>query len=706
MPGYLEFEAAAERLRYCLRIAPTPELQLLCGLRCFSKMRGISGVALEANVREFVPAMADLASRVDPAELLPAEVVTLAEMVGILSNLPKSLVSADDLRSFDTLRADAQAVGKQMRSAAAPRSSNDIFVTCLFVEHYPDLNLEPRGRILTLRVSATRLSQRAGEDVVVLTNPVEQPGDRFLVQARNSATAARQYVARKYGLPERQKYRFDFVVEATRARFTGDSLGLAFAVGAVAALSRVEHFRDHLSVPSDAAFSGAMSADGKLEPIDVEALKLKIHRAFVSDLKRVVIPRENISDAWQYLRALEEAAPDRKLELVDAEDLSSVADDPRLVHVERASVAMYAFRRARSTINKAHVGIPVLLVLIAILFYLMAPNAWKFWRDHNPTYFKTDLHTLQVFSADWLPLWRHTFVCDLDTLNQIVSCVAATDLNGDGKNEVLIAPRSGQACPEADSMYVYDHKGNLLFARDIVVHGEYVGDSIPVFYEAGLVRVFRIRGKPVVVTEAFAHAPARQHIKFWDDSLKQIGWYINAGSCDPRVIKDINGDGSDEFLFCAFNNRMGCSGFFVLSADSCAGVSPPYGVVDYDLTKCRRGNQLQYVLFPVTDVGQIDLSSKYNSPSNLIDNGDGTLKMVIGEGDTHEIHYVLGPDFLVRRVFANDQFTKRRNTLADKHILPAVDWDTYDRNLRDTVLHWTDSGWVTDGRLRATVKQP
>jgi hypothetical protein len=345
MSSILDIEQAASRLRHHLKIAQLPGLKLLCGLQFFELLVESSIAGMESYVREFIPALAEAAGKCRPQEFLPEEADALTRLASALEKIEAGIIGKDVPDLFMKLGEKINGGDGGHESIMVDRKDVTC-LTCLFVEYNPDLDLPPRGRLLNLEVSANSISLKTEEDDVVVRNPVSEPDDRFLSQARDSVRAARKYLHEKYGLSLNKKYRFDFAINSTGAQFTGDSLGVAFAVGAIAAVEKVEIFREKLSISPDVAFSGALSADGKLEPVDEDALKLKIYRAFHSGIRYLVIPREHITDAWQYLSELEKKHPDRTLELVGADMLDTVAADPRLVPTERLSVSTYFARKA------------------------------------------------------------------------------------------------------------------------------------------------------------------------------------------------------------------------------------------------------------------------------------------------------------------------------------------------------------------------
>ncbi len=708
MSFILEIEKAASRLRHDLKLAQLPELKLLCGLLFFDSVVSQHSVRLESYLREFIPSLAIVADKSNHLEFLPDETESLERLIDFLKIQSPGVVSQEDMNRFSGL-VNKIKISSEDSPHLTSASGSSVGITCLFVERYPDLNLPPRGRILNMTVTASKISSKAKEDDVVVRNPVSEPDDRFLAQARDSIKVARAFLETRYGLSHKKHYRFDYAVDSSGARFTGDSLGVAFAIGAIAALSRTETFRDKLSVSPYVAFSGALSADGKLCPVDSDALKLKTYRAFHSYLNLLLIPREHLPYAQTQVLALEKQHPGRKLDLAGAETIEAVANDPRLLLVERSSAAAYVARKAWKAKRSVWVEVPALLVLLALLFYLVVPARYMPWFDDNPAYFSinSEKSRIEVYNANEQQLWNVTYPGRLHTGEKRTFPNYVYDLQGDGKNEVFYIPCTYDSSDARDWLHVYSYKGERLFKQYCPILGEYPHDDSSTLYNTGSIFIAELQDEAIIITIVDQENPARSHYRFWNSAGDSLGWYINSGHGIFDEALDINGDGNKELLFMVFNNRMKCCALLILRPDSMYGVSPPYQYTDFDLSWVKRGNQMAYILFPKTDLGEIDLESLLNSGSSegISMESDSVLKIPIVESiqgyQNATIIYYLNKRLRVYRVVRSDRFEKRRNDLVREGKLPLVNWTEYQAALRDTVTYWTDSGWVTEGQLRA-----
>lgn len=700
MASVIKIEQAAAKLRRHLRLAQRPDLKLICGLRFFDLFRDQQAISSESYLREFLPTLAEMAGKCNPREFFPEDAESLARLIELVGTQGDEIPFADDLTLLRKLDS-ACAAGSINEPTTVPKDA--VRVPCLFVEYYPDLDLPPRGRILDLFVTASPISAKAEADDIVVRNPVAEPDDRFLAQARYSVAAARKYLTGRYGLSPKKQYRFDFAVDSTGARFTGDSLGAAFAIGAIAAVTRIEVFRERLSVAPDAAFSGAMTSEGRLNQIDAEALRLKIYRAFHSDLKLLVIPREHITDAWAYLSELENRFPGRKLELVGVDSLDAIASDPRLVPPQRSSTPAYFARRAWRAKRSAWVEYPAALVLAAILFYIIAPARWMPWFDDNPYYVRKMRTGLAVLNKDSIEIWSKQFPV---VLNDTTTEWAIADINLDGRNEVAFIPKTNEPSEENADLFVYDNDGGLKFRRECAIFEEYPDDSSrELLYNVNSIDIRTISGRPIIKTCVYKSLHARAHIKFWDSTGTMLGWYINSGHAgmvgDNCIVVD-----SSRLAILGYNNRLGATCLFIVAPDSVQGVSPPYSGID-GLELVKRGTQVSYIVFPRTDVSMA-AGGSYNNGRGIIIEPFGRIKVHIDETDDlkSDVYYYLNRDYRVVNVDLGDGFnTARSNLIMSDKVHNTLEPLEYGRQMRDAVMYWTDSGWVTEGQLRGQINR-
>jgi len=153
----------------------------------------------------------------------------------------------------------------------------------------------------------------------------------------------------------------------------------------------------------------------------------------------------------------------------------------------------------------------------------------------------------------------------------------------------------------------------------------------------------------------------------------------------------------------AINNPQSSAALFVLSADSSDGESPPYSDLKYPVTCVEKGNQLHYILFPPSDMCEL-ADVPYNTPKYMVAESDSLLRVDVKQSKANDfIDYYFDNRMRVVSAHPCDNFTMHHKALVAEGKLLPID-SQYFAHLRDTITYWTDSGWVTEGQLRAVEK--
>lgn len=704
MPALSELEVSTQHLRACLGRAQGVNA-LLCGLWYFRSLTERSGVTapstfLEASLREFVPELADAARQSHPGDLLPDEIQSLQELIDLIRSTA-GIVAPSQLDVLESFLKAAHTPVKLL----LPRCDDDqVTLAGLFVEHLPELHLSPRGRLLWLRVEAEPRRHGKTDDQAIIRNATIKPDDEFRHQAGLAVRLAREYLARRYQVDPRKRFRVDFEVEGATGPLTGPSLGLALAVGATVAIAKKEILRESLNASHAVAFSGALLSDGRLTVIDGEGLRLKLVRAIHSGLRHVIVPREHIAEAWEFVRQHSPQDSSNRINLAAADDLASVLDDRNLVFPQRRTRMSFGLLRFRKRMQEPRVGIPIFLALVAILGFIAWPHIQS-WFDNNPVELREMRRGFTVYNQYGRTLWSKEFVCDsVVTYNDPPSNERnwrIDDLDGDGKNEVIYVPVIRHHSPDANRVFCLNSDGGLRFRRQCQIPGEYPGDTIGVYYDFEHINVPRVSGQPVVVTEIATSSPARSHIKFWDANGDSLGWYINAGGSKFVMAKDLNQDGREELLFHCYYHRLMGTSLLVISVDSAFGCSPPYDRFKPDGQPIEHGRQYGYIFMPTTEMGRTDISSHYSQPHQVRALGERQIAVYNSESKDPfaAAAYLFNDDLHLERITFTDQFVARHAQLVDSGRVQQADLSLEAARLRDSVLYWTPQGWVGATRV-------
>lgn len=705
MSGPFDFESEASKLRKALASQSlAADTKLLFGATFLASLRA-ANVSSEAYLREFFPSLAALGARLTRTSFLPRELAVIAEMVALAED---NLANYDCAAEIESLKHLLPGVGSD--AAELPPmgpedlADNSVTVDCFFVEDHPELKFASRGRLLQLRATGLVLPKATADDILVV-NPLEQPEDPFLGQARDSVAAARALLEREHGLSAGQYFQIKFAIDSTGARFTGDSLGAAFAVAAVVLLTRLAAMRHTFTIHSNISFTGALNPDGRIETISLAGLKLKIERAYFSRITCLAVPQEHFTEAQQYLAGLISAYPDKNLELVGVSSLSEALDNPRLIDRRPVRYPVYLSRRILGAIRQKVIEIPLLIAFMAFLFVLIAPNRWMPWFDDNPS--AIDVHvqagTINVRNAAGDSLWSIVPACPMADSAGQASLIVVSDLDRDTRNEVLFMINSKSTCPERNKLYCFGFSGDTLFVNDCVVPRQYPKDSAGVQYDSEHLTVFNVDGQVTIVTNIFVSNPARSHMRFWSAKGDSLGWYINAGCTWPIAVTDHDQDGSEELLALCYNNRLDRASLLAINPNGARGCSPPYYDSSLDLSWIEHGNQVAYLAFWYSDVGRKLSPLPYNQPSpeGIHTTDSAFLVAVIAEGPwkgvSADLLYYIDRTYRVTRVMPNDCFNQARSELiANGETLSGLTVDDY----VDSVWYWRDTSWISGGELK------
>lgn len=488
----------------------------------------------------------------------------------------------------------------------------------------------------------------------------------------------------------------------------GDSLGLAAGLVTYAGLLKEEVLRHERKLSGEVGFTGGLDADGHLTPVSDSTLRQKVTRAFWSHLKYLAIPKENAVQAQSVIEELTARHPRRKLHLVPAESIADVVENHNLVRPEKLCPGAYVWKGARRYSKATKVQVPLLAALVLLLGFIIAdqylPECSKPWGDCNAKFVVLRERGFDAFNKDSALIWSIKGDCPTEATCD--SCVIVIDI-GVG-SMVLYQPMfaQNQSCSMRNFLVAYTRSGHQEFAVPVVKLGEYPGDTtIESPYYIQEMRLLPSSNESIIMTEVTASEPARLHVRFWSQNGDSIGWYINqgfggAGSSFAALSQDTVG-------LLAYNNRLKQTVLVILKAMGSEGVSPPYDNPDVPLPNAKRGNQLAYILLPSTELNwRSDMLTSF--PYRLVRTGSGALRAEVyqfrvGHSEWRdELIFSLDHRFRVSAVTASDDFIIARDSFVKAGLIPPHDPLTENPyRLVDSVRYWTDSGWVTEGALRA-----
>lgn len=480
--------------------------------------------------------------------------------------------------------------------------------------------------------------------------------------------------------------------------YGGDSLGFACLAAAFGDhWSRMLH-RERRLVAAAVALSGALEPDGRAAAVSQASLACKVERVFFSPISALAVPGANRAAAEASVEQLRQQHPARRLRIIGIERAADLIADHYIFLPERVCLGEYAVLAAAKYSRNVRVQVPLLAIVGYLLLCLLYPQAWP-WADRNPALADFAGSNLVVRNAGRRVLWKQEFNPEIEwrSANAMLG-----NLDNDRPLEVacLVMPRQQASEMRAGELIVFDDDGTELFRRAPAIPGQYPGDStIDQEYDFGNLAIVGRDARTRIVTTLLKSNPARTHLMVWNPDGTVAGWYINAGFAGGKGTTIV--DTARSLVHAGgLNNRVSAACLFSVFLDSCVGVSPPYEDPELDLHDVKRGNQVQYILFPVTDLCRAR-GARQNYVHRLVNEGQRLRVHVdeMGEGRATQdslatIWYYVDEDLRVVSAICDDAFVSMRQRLVALGALPPVDMREYQQALVRDVRYWSDTGWI------------
>ncbi len=571
------------------------------GFDSFNIKIGIIGTALARKlfyVGEAERALAVLNSQ----SLLPDDIDSLNEFEILQSVYEKSQIENPELA--DLIRPILIEWQSEMESVT-PDSIN-----CLFVEK-DNFGRGLRGRMRRLEAKNIETFGRSAiDDEITFEDIKVAPKDTFAGVAYDACDAVRKvFKAERMTQLSEAYYHAHFSIRNGKHTFTGDSIGLAFALLTYAKLLKPEIRRHEKFISSDVAFTGGIDSDGNIIPVNLETLEHKIDRAFFSPVKYLVIPEANRLMAEKILEQIRRNYSRRKLKLIPVETLREVINDPRVVRSDKVCMLPYITRIVYKYSRAAKIQIPILLVLIYLLACLIFPKAWIFF-DWNPKTIDILPDKITAKNIKGQFLWQlDESQLDILRIDTSGSRSVLNDLNNDGNNEsmLLLSPDYRISANSYCELLLVGNKGDILWDTLFCEN-----KSIGSYQQTNQYR-FRVIGpwnkfvnvrtgtgiKTLFITSTPHSAGSFCKLFIIDPMSKNIQEYYHLGIITDWHIFDLYSDNIDDIIFTGISMMYKCP--VLLAFDNCdlSGVMPPFKD-DHGLC----GNQSFYILFPKTEIAK------------------------------------------------------------------------------------------------------
>lgn len=336
----------------------------------------------------------------------------------------------------------------------------------------------------------------------------------------------------------------------------------------------------------------------------------------------------------------------------------------------------------------------------AALFALFSLATQK---DSNPMYARAKDDFLVVMNKEGQELWKRYVAAgfDREALKRNSppyepdSYVATIDVDGDGRNEVILV--SGMLPPHNSIVRCFHSDGNLRWEyelhRDMVFGNETMADK----YLTTAMTGGDLDGDGRVEVYVIAsHAPYYPNVLLKLDARdgKLLGEYWHAGSLAQIRSADMDGDGIAELIITGTNNGLNLASVVVLDPRFISGHGP--APLEYTPQGVQAGLEKFYLTFSRSDVAPF-AEQKRNLGLDGVRLTDDLLQVSIAERFNETwvpLVYELNDSMRCIRVAENDLFTQMHQKLkAQGKVTSSLD-STYYEDLRKGVRYWDGKKFV------------
>lgn len=340
--------------------------------------------------------------------------------------------------------------------------------------------------------------------------------------------------------------------------------------------------------------------------------------------------------------------------------------------------------------------------LFAFVYFAIKPAP----PDTNPSHAKIQSNVLFVYNKGGETLWTKSAVGipdvvsgerDENKMNQ--RFVVVDDIDGDGIREVLLAKNIDNQTKATLNCYNYngflrwENTGgeSVTFGeKQFTAYARWRFDDMLVFYNEELQRK-----QFFVLANSNIYFPGKLlELNQSDGKILQTFW--NVGAMNYILMIDIDNDGKKEIFIAGINNAYNCLFAMALNPSNFSGCGP--GTKEFYPSTIQQGNELYYLLFPITKMGRLFEKNMYNFINSVILGNNNNLIFYTNDIVTEKVNlgviYTIGTNMEIKTVGPNDPYIKEHELLLKERKINFQLTPEYWEEVKRNVQYWDGERFV------------
>lgn len=701
-------ELAYQNLRRCLKNPASNNFKLLCisdflNLTVKEEYKG----KFESYFLEIQPELFRLAFENEFNFISPDFITELLEKISILQNYPVFIDSQDDFKELSVHLKNVLNQKKSALNAYQPiKESASDSVAVVLIENNSIYNGIKTSAIHFLNLSSSVRPKGENTDKTEFKNLTDVSDNGLMAQLTNDVKIAKSE-CRNLGISTGY-YNFTYWFNEDNYVYTGSSLGIAAICLAYNSILINELYKFYYKFYSDTVFTSEIDNSGNLVKMDNDILKIKLQGVFFSSFRKFIIPEDNLPEAKNELSILNEKYPERILELIPVKNYSSILRNLEIV--ERCELKFT--QKAKALINKHHKAFNLTLAFISTLILLyFGYRVFLPMFDNNPVIKKYENDRLTAYNKHEKKLWESDFVLNIANENKkthdraINDNMILSDLDEDGKNEILTINTSSSDTMINRTVFCYNYDGNLKWKYAAPAHNiNYLGNIYEdnFMYTLLCASDYKINGRRYFVTSGNIkqYFPCKLTIHAIDG--RDIASYWHSGTLIRIKIIDIDSDGKEEIYACGVNNKARTSCLAVFDPLIMRGSSYQTNPLNDGV----KGTEKYYIIFPRTFFSTLTPEG-YSYAYSILQKTPVRIIIEVVEAINGNPYDDLNPVILyefdekmqILNAVLSSSFSSRYSDMkndSSKKLPHINDWNKYRDSLKNAVQYWDGEKFVNE----------